>query len=210
MAEFLADDTPHRIPAVEDEDRLQAAFPQHIHLVEGIVLLQQLGLFGNQVYHGPGRCIPRLHGHAAYAQFQVPGLEAGTAVPRALPGSNVTGRGIGAGGRKGENQAPAALYAIPEGKEVLAETVCKRSPLHVRPAHVKDFHIRRTRCQQGIQLAQEELVVGRRAGRILDMALVRTGEGVPARPGGQQDSQKQQTQDQTLHHLSIISSRSWG
>ena len=112
VAQMGAMDALHGVFAVQDEDGLQRAFSQQVHLVEGVVLLQQLRLFQDQVNDHTGRSILRRHGHAAYAQIRIPGLEAGSAFPRALPGRDIAGGGVGAGGRERENQAAAAVHPV--------------------------------------------------------------------------------------------------
>ena len=79
----------HGVFPVQDEHRLQRAFTQHIHLVEGIMVLQDFVLPEHQVYDDPGRCIPRRHRHPREPQVRPLGFQAIGAVPGALPGTEV-------------------------------------------------------------------------------------------------------------------------
>ena len=80
--------------------------------------------------------------------------------------------------------------------------VTERTALHVRTANLEHPHVSGAGGQQRIQLAEEEAVVRRRTGRILQNILVRPDERISAGAGiAEKCPQQEDTEKDSLHFL---------
>ena len=163
---------------------------------------------GQKVYHYPGRCIPRRHGHAGESQRDIVGLEAVDALPVAGIGTAVARGGVGAGGRKGEDQAAAAIGPIPEAQEVTAKTVAPGAALDVRSAHMQDAHVYSSRCDERVQLTQETVIGRGCSGGHFQGVEVSSHKRIMrhAGPGGNQRKKGYKAKEKPLFHGCMASS----
>ena len=90
-------------------------------------------------------------------------------LPEAAVGGCVTDGGVGKGRREGENQSPAAIQAVSQGKEAGAEAVGPGSALHMGAAYMQDADIPGAEVHQRIQFLPKS---AKRCGLTLQMAFL--------------------------------------
>ena len=199
------------LPAAEgvapgEDDGLQVAVPQDVDAAESEAQVPHLPLLRDQVQGHRRGGVGRRHGHAADAHHRLR-LQAAAAGPGARIGALVAHRGVRTRRGVGEHEAAAAVHPVAQGHQVLAEGVRPGAALDVGPTDVQDADVPASGEDEGVQLPQEGVEIGRGAARELEGVPLDAGIGHRRNPAmeaalgarGEEGDGEGREEDQSFH-----------